>query len=193
MKRKLLIIDVETGGLDPATDAICSLAAVVYNDGPEESLHLLIDDPSGAKNPEAMALHGITQNDINATGVGPWVAVQRIKGLLQRNDMRGRVVLAGHNLPFDVGFLKRLYRLAGEPYELQFSYGGLDTKVAALMLEAAGRIEPATSSLVHAAPAVGVAHNEAHDALADAMATAKVLKRMIDLIRHTDWPPNDLK
>lgn len=193
MKRKLLVIDVETGGLDPLTDAICSLAAIVYNDGPEESIHLLIDDPSGKKNPDAVALHGITQDQINATGVGPWVAVQRIKGLLQRNDMRGRVVLAGHNLPFDVGFLKRLYRLAGEPYELQFMHGGLDTKVAALMLEQAGRVAPASPSLVHVAPSVGVQEPVAHDALSDAMATAKVLKRMIDLIRHTDWPPNDLK
>lgn len=192
MKRKLLVLDFETGGLDPATDAICSLAAVVYNDGPEETLHLLIDDPEGAKNPDAMAVHGITQEDINATGVGPWVAVQRLKAMLQRNDMRGRVVLAGHNLTFDVGFLRRLYRLAGEDYRAQFMYGGLDTKSAALMFEQAGRLRFDSSSLVDVAPALGVKHEGAHDALADAVVTAKVLKKMTDLIRHTDWPVHPL-
>jgi DNA polymerase-3 subunit epsilon len=194
MKRKLLIIDTETSGLDPQKNCILSLAAVVYHDGAIEAAEQWpVLDALGEFDPEALALNGFTHERVLADGISPWGVIQRLEQLLLKHDMRGRVVLAGHNLPFDVGFLKRLYRLAGEPYELQFSYGGLDTKVAALMLEAAGRIAPATSSLVHAAPAVGVAHNEAHDALADAMATAKVLKRMIDLIRHTDWPPNDLK
>jgi DNA polymerase III epsilon subunit-like protein len=187
VKRKLLVIDTETGGLNPECHAILSLAAVVYHDAPEEHIHLVIKDPEGLLSSSALAVNGFTEERVNAEGVTPWEAVQRLKALLQKNDMRGRVTLVGHNLPFDVGFLRRLYRLAGEDFDAQFSHGGLDTKVAALLLEQAGRISMETASLIHAAPAVGVKVTQAHDALSDALATAKALKRMLDLIKHTDW------
>ena len=59
MKRKLLVIDFETGGLNPETDALCSLAAVVLNEGfIDEVYYSLIRDHDGNLDPEAMAVNG---------------------------------------------------------------------------------------------------------------------------------------
>lgn len=187
MTRKMLVIDTETGGLDPSVHAILSLAAVVYDNGSiADTIHMFIDDTEGLRDPEAMA-----KNKIDLTSVpllSPVSAVLALENFLLRNDMRSKVVLVGHNLPFDVGFVKRLYRLAGKNYDTVFAHGGLCTKTGAIMLMEAGRINSTSSSLIHAGPAVGVPVEEKHDALYDAVATAKVLRRMLDLIRNPNWP-----
>lgn len=188
MIRKLLVVDTETGGIDPARNAILSLAAVVYNDGPEEHVHLLIKDPLGEVEERTLAIHGITPERLEAEGVTPWEAVTRVQQLLLRNDMRGKVTLAGHNLLFDVGFMKRLWEMCGLRFEDQFHYGGLDTKVAALLLMQAGRLNTEGSSLAAVGPAVGVKPWKEHDALNDALATARTLKRMLGLIANPAWP-----
>jgi DNA polymerase III epsilon subunit-like protein len=96
-----------------------------------------------------------------------------------------RITLAGHNLPFDIAFLQRLYRLAGEDYDKVYHHGGLDTKSAALVFEQAALFFPRSSSLVDVAPAFGVTVKKAHDALADAYATAQVLEKMITRLRRS--------
>jgi DNA polymerase III subunit epsilon len=178
VKRKLLVIDTETGGLDPAEHAIMSLAAVVYHDGHiDESVAWLIEDPTGVKTVNATNLNGL-----DGCGDSPWKVVTELKQLLLRHDMRGKVTLAGHNLPFDVGFLQRLYRLADADYDKQFNYGGLCTKTAALLLEQAGRLKIDNSSLVTVCEALGITVDASHDALADALNTAQVLRRLIERI-----------
>jgi DNA polymerase III epsilon subunit-like protein len=181
--KRMLVIDTETGGFDPAQNAIITLGAVIFNDGPEATFHEMIYDPTGYLDPEALEVNGYTEEEIGRFGLGPLAAVTRFEQFLLKNEMYGKITLAGHNLAFDVGFLKRLYWLAGMTYEDRFHYGGLCTKSAALVFEAAGRISPASSSLVDVAPAMGVAPLKAHNALADALMAAKVLKRMIDSIR----------
>jgi len=182
--RKLLVIDTETGGLDANTNSLISLAAIVYNDGVEEAqFHEIIYDRDGVLDEDALKLNGFTWNQIVQFGENPPSAVQRLRSFLMRHEMYGKITLAGHNLPFDVAFLKRLYRLAGDKFDDQFYHGGLDTKSIALALEQAGRITIASSSLKDVATAYGVLPWREHDALADARATARVLKLMIDSLR----------
>lgn len=185
MKRKLLVVDCETSGLDPHKNCILSLAAVVYHDGAvEDSKQWLVLDALGEFDEGAFKLNGITREKVLADGLTPWSVIRQLEQMLARHDMRGKVTLAGHNLPFDVGFLKRLYRLANMDYEAQFSHGGLCTKTAALLLEQAGRLNITSASLTSVAPALGIKHDEdrVHDALEDALVTAQVLRRMIERI-----------
>jgi DNA polymerase-3 subunit epsilon len=183
VKRKLLIVDTETSGLDPQKNCILSLAAVVYHDGAiEDAVQWPVMDALEEFDPAALAVNGFTHERVLADGISPWGVIRRLEQLLLKHDMRGRVVLAGHNLPFDVGFLQRLYRLANEDYGKQFMHGGLDTKVAALLLEQAGRLRFDSPSLVDVAAALGIKHNTAHDALEDALVTAQVLRRLVDRI-----------
>lgn len=189
MKRKLLVIDTETSGLDPQKNCILSLAAVVYHDGAiEDAKQWLVLDLNGEFDEEAMKLHGITKERLIAEGFSPWSVIRQMEQMLARHDMRGQVTLAGHNLPFDMGFLERLYRLADDPggYRKQFRYGGLCTKATALLMEQAGLLNITSSSLTEVAPALGLKHDsaEAHDALTDALVTAQVLRRMIERIRR---------
>ena len=187
MKRKLLVIDCETGGLDPQMHSILSFAAVVVNAGAiEDMMHLLIAEPEIIAEPEALRVNGLSVEQLKVAGVTPAQAVWALENMLQQHDMRGRVTLAGCNVAFDVGFMKRLYRLANGDFSGRFSRRTLDVQTGALLLEQAGRISlpGGSASLDSLCDHFGVPldRGAGHSALEDAEATAQVLHKMLILL-----------
>jgi DNA polymerase-3 subunit epsilon len=181
--RKLVVIDTETGGLDPSEHSILSLAAVVWVDGAiEGKFQVVVHEPNMSVTLEALRINGFTKEILETEGVSPVTAA---------HDLRSRVTLAGHNVGFDLGFLKRLYRLAGmstKEYESRFSHRALCTQTLALALEAAGRCDFKSTGLNGLCEYFGIAIREGgargrHDALEDATATAKLLTKELALIR----------
>ena len=53
---------------------------------------------------------------IAETGLTPAAACDAIEAFLEKNAPGRDWLLCGHNIAFDVNFLKRLYRLAGREY-----------------------------------------------------------------------------
>lgn len=190
-QRKLLIIDTETGGLDPQEYSILTLGAVVWNNGGiDDEILLEIAEPEIKACKEALDVNGIDPVLHGQMGLDPLTCVNHLKGFLVKNDMLGRrrkVHVAGHNfVSFDLGFVKRLYRMAGEDYEKLFSYRLLDTQTLALALEQAGRLPGIHGTSLNdlcAHFSVPLNRSSVHNALEDARATAKLLTRMLDMIR----------
>ena len=139
----------------------------------------------------ALKVNKLTIEQVRAEGVTPHAALAAIRLMLQKNDMRSDVRIVGHNVAFDIGYLKRLFRLAGEEpaYRKLFSYRSLCTQAGALLLEQAGRIDlPGGSASLDALVklwAVKLDRVEGHNALADAYATAEVLNKELALIGFT--------
>jgi CRISPR-associated protein Cas2 len=187
MIRKLCVIDTETGGLDPLHNAIISLAAVVLEEGkPVAQLSILIADPSGTFEEQALKVNGFKKDEVLAQGVTPARAVALLTEFYQKNKMPARITLVGHNVAFDIGFLRRLYTLAGvKGFDKLYNYGGLCTKSCALLLEQAGRATFASSSLANVCKGLGVplGRETKHDAMEDALACAAVLEKMIGLLK----------
>lgn len=188
MIRKLLVIDCETGGLDPIHHAIISLAAVVLEEGkPVGQLSILIADPTGAFEDEALKVNGFKKDEVLAQGVTPARAVVRLTEFYQEHKMPARITLVGHNVSFDIGFLRRLYTLAGvKGFDKLYNYGGLCTKSCALLLEQAGRATFVSSSLANVCKGLGVplARETRHSAMEDALACAAVLEKMIEILKN---------
>jgi DNA polymerase-3 subunit epsilon len=186
-KEKLLVIDTETGGLDPTQHSILSLGAVVYGVGGhiEDELYIQIAEPNIVATPAALKVNGI---DLTTwVGDDPLQAVVYLKNWLQKNWIRKPVGLAGHNVAsFDVGFVKRLFALAGEDYSKVFHYRMLDTMTLAYALDLAGRLPGLRSRGLDALCqrfGIVIRKGEAHNALEDARATAQLLTRLMDMIR----------
>lgn len=201
MTRKILVIDTETGGLDPEVNAICSLAAVVLHEGsPDGAMHVLINDVEGELEPAALGINGYSRETLQTYGVSPAAAVEALEQFLLFHDMRlpRKVILAGQNTKFDIGFLQRLYLLAGrEDYGQTFSRRYLDLMAAGELLYQAGRIDlqDGSASLDSICKAVGVPlrrEGGVHNALEDAEATARALSRTIQMIKHTNIPAHPL-
>lgn len=189
--QKFVVIDTETGGLDPSRHSIASLGAVVWaagKVGPESEIFILEPDPFIAK--RTVKYHGITVERLEKIGLNPAEAVKKFHLFLKKHygqiGRKRKISLAGHNVSFDIGFLRRLYGLASYDYEEFFSHHVLNTVSIIRFLTVAGKIAPAGASLKDACNYfdIKVKSKKPHKALGDARATALLLSRLIALVNE---------
>jgi DNA polymerase III epsilon subunit family exonuclease len=160
------VLDFETTGLDPVRDEVVEFAAVRVEDG-EPGLHLAsLCKPSGPIPYGAVRIHGITDRMVRFAA--PFS--EHLPGLL---DFIGGDTLVGHNLAFDFGFLRTACQHAG----LDFAPPQLCT------LRMARTLFPHLPSraLGEVARHLGVKLETSHRALGDAMTTARILLKMLDM------------
>lgn len=189
MKRKMLVIDTETGGLDPTKHSLLSIAALVYHDGAiEDEFYTLVNEGNVVADEAALKINGLTLDEIEREGQSVGQVVGALENMLDKHGMHKGVTIVAHNAPFDVGFIKRLYQLAGRDYSKRFSYRALCTVTAASILDLAGRIElpGGSASLDNLNKYFNLQLDRSsgtHDALDDVRACAAALKHMVALIR----------
>ena len=187
---KLLVIDTETGGLDPKLFSILSLGAVVWNDREIlDSFEVFVTEPEIKAEREALEVNQINLDWLKANGVPPAEAVSRFHLFLDKNfgagASREKINVVGHNVSFDVGFLKRLYSFTDYKYDEVFSHRVLDTAGIVRFLIIVGKLplESAGSTAVFEHFQINVETGKRHTALADASATATLLTRLVDMVK----------
>lgn len=107
MMLRAAILDVETTGLDPRTDEVVELAAVLFSFDPYDGrVDRVLEEYCGLRDPGrpipkgAQRMHGITDDDVR----GQKLDEERVRSLLRRAHY-----LIAHNAPFDRGFVERLF------------------------------------------------------------------------------------
>lgn len=186
---KLLVIDTETGGLDPDKYSILTLGAVVWHDDPSikrETFEVEIAEVPIVAEPGALAVNGIDVTRLSREGKNPLVAVSMFHNFVKRHFPEdGQIALAGHNVDFDVRFVKRLFRLAGceSTYTKTFSHRVLDTAGIGRFLVLARRLKLESSSSDALFTFFGIQPEKRHSALGDAWATANLLDCLIEVAK----------
>jgi DNA polymerase-3 subunit epsilon len=188
---KLLVIDTETGGIDSDRHSLLSLAAAVWADGRlEGEIEIFVAEPDITVTAQAMEINRIDLVELARKAVAPPEALARLLRFVTDHfhaDLAAgeQVVLVGHNIGFDIGFLRRLCRLAGAPFPAIFSHRSLDTASVLRFLSLAGIVPPTAVASTEAFAYLGVRVPEElrHTALGDARATAELLTRLVGLVR----------
>ncbi len=104
-------LDLETTGLNPNTDTITEIGAVVFQNGKElDRFHSFVD-PQRKLDPENIALTGITDEML----AGAPLIEEALPKLLA--FINGRVIVA-HNARFDTSFIKKACEKCGISYNL---------------------------------------------------------------------------
>ncbi|MBD8868974.1 exonuclease domain-containing protein [Nocardioides donggukensis] len=165
---RLLAVDVETTGLDPARDALLAVGFVPV-DGTRVDLRgarRVVVRHDGDPGP-SVALHGLT-HDVLSDGVPLEQVLAELLAALA-----GRVLLA-HHAPLEIGFLDAACRrLTGSPLRTPV----VDTvALQRRLVTSAWEPEPAPGSLRlwAARRRFGLPDVPAHDALSDAIACAEL-------------------
>ncbi len=155
MRGELVALDLETTGFDPVKDEIIEVGAVRFKDGEVIDTFSIFVNPGRKIPPQITQLTGIQQEDVyDAPGV------QQVMPLIA--SFVGQSPWVAHNISFDASFLnhrgilKQNVRL--DTYEL-----------ASVIMPTAARYN--LTSLTHA---IGFDIQNAHRALFDAHATAKL-------------------
>ncbi|MBD3654582.1 ribonuclease T [Kangiella sp.] len=180
-----VIVDVETGGFNAATDALLELAAVTTTFDQEgklvihNSYHFNIEPFEGAN---------IEQKALDFTGIDPSnplrgaISEQKaLKGLFkdlrteQKDAECNRCVLVGHNSWFDLSFLNAASERANIKRNPFHPFTSFDTaSLSALML--------GHTVLAQACDLAGIefSQKEAHSALYDATKTAELFCLLVN-------------
>ena len=158
-------VDLETTGLDPASDRIIEIGAVRFGaEGPRERFRTFVS-PGRVLPPAIRVLTGIEDADLS-DAPPPSLAVHEFAAFA-----RG-LPLVAHNAPFDLGFLAE----AG----LQVQAPAYDSyELASVLLPTATRLD-----LRSLAESLGVTVEESHRALADAEVTAEVFLRLLERLER---------
>jgi DNA polymerase-3 subunit epsilon len=100
MKTRLIVLDTETGGLDPARHALLSVAAV---DSAGQSFYEVVSPaPEWIVEPEALAINGLSESFLRDEGQPESIVMHDLAMWLK--DRPG-TILAGCNPSFDFNFL----------------------------------------------------------------------------------------
>lgn len=176
LNQPIIFVDTETGGRDPLRHPLLTVGLVTLTAQGEVTrpLHLRVRHDSYDVEPEAMAVNGIDLTEHHAAAQPPGEVADAVR--LYAREV-GRVMLGGHNLHFDTGFLRTLLPDLGSV----FRRGRVDTKLSAQFLIHAGLLPRKVGTpLDQLAEHFGFEYR-AHDALEDARVTAMVYAELLRL------------
>lgn len=114
---EIMIIDTETGGLNPTKNALCSITVKMLNNDKIKTIY--IKPQSGLVYDEhAMQINGLTLDMLEEHGVSEQQAARLILEFMKNNPVQDRYgntirtkpSLLGHNIMFDIGFMNALFQ-----------------------------------------------------------------------------------
>jgi DNA polymerase III subunit epsilon len=162
---RIVVLDVESTGKERLTDQIIELCLLRGIDSHDTRTWRI--RPTVPIHPEAMKVHGITAEDLDACPSFAEIAPQFVP-LLTEAD-----VIVGYNVSFDIDMLQaELARAQMPPIDLA-------SKQIIDVLRLWHHVEPRTLVAAHAKFCSEV-HTDAHQATADVAATARVLVKMLE-------------
>jgi DNA polymerase III epsilon subunit-like protein len=185
---RLLFFDLETGGFQSDVHAVLEIAArVVDTDSGEfagDPIHCLVR-PVGVVTPEAVAVHGIQYHHADENGLLLSEVVEQLHALVMETKPEK---LAGHNVDFDIRFLRvmvgRAVTLSDQVRSGSWLPAGkLCTLELARTLRKQRRLDLQQLKLGSLAEHLGVELVSAHSAWHDINATIEVYKKLKVLSR----------
>jgi len=118
MSKTYVCLDIETTGLDPTQDAIIEIGAVRVDQSRVLEHFSTFVNPGRKLPPFITELTGIRDSDL-VGAISPQEAARRLA------DFAGRDPLIGHNVGFDLGFLRRQRILHENPAIDTFELAGI--------------------------------------------------------------------
>lgn len=178
---RVVVLDVETGGLDPTVHALVEVALVCG----DEHYSARVLDPTGMMDPAALAYRGVDARTVlEGARSSQAVALEVQRWVADAESRLGRLTLAGHNVGFDVAFLSRLFtrgriRLT-PPRVLASTYQSVDTHSILWSWVQRGVLPESCRRLDGALTHYGIRVEGRHTALGDARATQALLRRLLE-------------
>lgn len=165
------VVDVETTGLNPTRDEILQIAAIRFVNFEPVDAFVSYTKPHNGLNPRAQAINGITENDVENA---PYIEsiVNSLSTFLSPDPSAKRLSpIVGHNLSFDVQFLR-----ANGVFWLYSSvrnfYDTLELSKREFKEHKSYKLDFLVNDILH------IYRTNTHDALSDALATGLLFKEI---------------
>ena len=166
LKEPWVALDLETTGLDPDSDEIIEVGLARFQGATVLDRLSTTVNPLQALTPFVQRYTGITQADVDASPPFGDVAPRLL-------DFVGEAPIVGHNLPFVLSFLARR--------GVRFRSPVVDIRDLGSLL-----VLRSPTSLADLAAQLGVAHEQRHRAMTDAVTVHGVFVALLDRARSLD-------
>jgi ribonuclease T len=186
-KQQYIVLDVETGGLNPKENSILEISGILWKPGEiiKPVFDCYIKEDNIVTVPRAMEINQIDLNKVREVGKSPKQAIKYIKNRL--DDVLGAnrrpVKILAHNASFDYAFLKRLYNLAGEKTHKDFYSRTIDSASILEFLMIVDHIKGnrASADVLFESTNNQIKDDERHRSYYDALATAKSMETLFNI------------
>lgn len=181
----IVFIDTETGGTNPQKHSLLSVGLVAWNqkDGIVATREIFIKSKEYIFTKEAKKLNKFDQEQHETIAISHRAAIKEIRDFCISNTAKTKEIqVAGHNIQFDVAFLKKMFEEQNRSYNSLFSHRMIDTFSILKYLKDAGKIDVDQISSAKAFKLFNIMVNGRHSALGDAVATAKLYEALIKVI-----------
>lgn len=185
--KRLVFIDTETGGVDPLVNSLLSMSLIVWEAGRIlDKVEILINDGELNATPEALAINGIDLEEHKKNSWSIFATIRIINTFLGEHFEEGeRIKFVGHNVSFDIAFLKYFLIKRGgmsiSEYFKRFSHRHIDTSSIMTYLYLNGKIEIEIDGSDNAFKYFGIEVEGRHTAEGDNIATTKLFEKLIEI------------
>jgi len=184
MNEKLLFIDTETGGLDPRQHSLLSIGLVVWTpQGILASEEILLKEKVFRIDHHALKVNRIDLSVHASQAVSHPEAMQRLQAFVAKHFGGKGIVLAGHNVSFDIGFIKQWFEEQAADFSSLFSHRSIDTHSLLSALYFSGLVAEKVTDSSKAFDYFKIGVEQRHTALSDAIATATLFGKLLDLMK----------
>lgn len=185
MPNKVLYLDCETTGTDPAKHDIIQLAGLIEIDGDVKSTFDFRCQPFDfdAIDAEALAVNGVTVDQLRQA-VPPdavyHLFVSKLGRYVNKFDRSDKFTPAGYNVGFDLEFLASFFRKNHDDYFGSWqTWRAVDALPVVRFLEFCGLLSLPDHKLATVCEHFNIPL-QAHDALADITATRTLIQKLRD-------------
>jgi len=184
--KKVIFVDTETGGQIPGKHSLLSVALVLWDkeNGIEDSIELFKFSEVYTYTEEAIRINKFNQLEHNMKAIDGYQVLKSIDVFCNKHFPEHYLIpLGGHNVQFDVNFLKNLYNSYNRSYNKRFSHRILDTYSISRFLVDSCLLEIDLLSSTKLFKHFGINVENRHSAIDDAKATALLYEKMIELLK----------
>lgn len=181
----VIFIDTETGGTDPQKHSLLSVGLVAWtkDQGIIDSCEILLKSEKYKCTKEAIKINKFKIEHHESIAVSHKDAITAIRNFCVKNTGKTKEIqIAGHNIQFDVAFLKLLFAEQNRNFSRLFSHRMIDTFSILKFLVDSEKIALDPISSANAFKVFKINVEQRHSALGDAVATAKLYEALMQLI-----------
>lgn len=178
---QLVVIDTETSGTNPFVHEVLSIALYPLKEGaPPLEVHVKYSHINWTE--YARRNFNQFKDKWQRVAIEPAPAVEEIERYLRVNFGNETVILVGHNVGFDISFLRKLSFLAGADMIDGISHRSIDTHsiLYYLHLKNLGPKEFTTSDGAFKHFNISIPLKDRHTAIGDAIATEILFRKLLD-------------
>ncbi len=188
-KQNFLVVDTETGGIDSKTNKLLEIAAAVYNSHGEkiDSFHIFLSEEACANKTTSLVALKLNKYRTRTSPLPLETnkeAAIKFSNWILEVSLKHNPILVGHNVDFDIKFIDEFMKENGFiEWNKVFGIHHIDTLMLAKVLQLTQNIKSKYLNLSAVAEELGVINKDAHTAMSDVDTTAKILIRMLNLIK----------